>query len=71
MSPEKLNVALQRITQLFPKLERTDLNERTVYVWRRRWVDRASFDDIATERGWSRPAVSWHYRRATRALMAE
>lgn len=60
--------ALQRLESSFPKLERSDVNERTLLVWRRVWVDRVPVDDLAVELGWSRPAVAWHLRRAARVL---
>lgn len=67
----KVEEALRRIEEIFPKLSRSDVNERTVLVWRRRYVDRIAIADIAREFGWSVPAVTWHLRRAARALNPE
>lgn len=71
MVHEKLISALQRLEMLLPASERTDVNERTVFVWRRCSVDNASVLEVALERGWSAPAVEWHLRRAQRALQSE
>jgi len=46
----------------------TDVNERTIRVWRRRWVEHWTVRDIAGELGWCPAAVEFHLRRAARIL---
>lgn len=56
------------LAQRCPPLLRTQLNDRTLWTWRRHWIDRLTVREVAAERGWSVPAVEWHLRRADRAL---
>lgn len=53
---------------LLPPLLRSDLNERTLFVVRKRWLEMWTERDIASECGWSIPAVQFHLRRAEEVL---
>lgn len=71
MSPANISHYLEVLSVLrekFPSLRGTDVNDRTVEVWRRHWIDRESENYIAVALGWSQAAVSWHLRRAERLL---
>ena len=57
-----------RLQRLLPDLERTELNTRTREVWHQHWIDKYTVREIAQDRGWCVPAVSWHLRRAQRLL---
>jgi len=56
------------LMQRLPPLIGTDVNDRTVWVWRRHWIDKLTVREIAVERGWCAPAVEFHLRRGARAL---
>lgn len=68
MSDEYLQAVLALLMHRLPPLARSDLNDRTLWVWRRYWMDKLTVAEIAAERGWSEPAVEWHLRRAKQAL---
>ena len=59
-----LIVLLAVLEEKLPPLLRTDVNERTLHVWRRYWIDRHTVGDIALELGWCVAAVEFHLRRA-------
>jgi DNA-binding CsgD family transcriptional regulator len=61
---------LEWLRERFPSIAGTDVNDRTVDVWRRRWVGLLSPKEIATQLGWSPAAVHWHLQRAERMLRA-
>lgn len=56
------------LTHRLPPLIGSDVNDKTVWIWRRHWIDKYTVCEIAKERGWSVPAVEFHLRRAKRAL---
>lgn len=68
MSDEYLQAVYALLMHRLPPLTKTDLNDRTLWVWRRYWCDKRAVQEIAAERGWSVPAVEWHLKRAKRAL---
>ena len=51
-----------------PSLVKTDINDRTVWAWKRYWIDKFTVREVAADRGWCVPAVEWHLRRAARVL---
>lgn len=53
---------------LLPPLLHSDLNERTLYVVRKRWLEKWTEREIASSCGWSIPAVQFHLRRAQEIL---
>lgn len=59
---------VERLEELLPPLARTPVNDRTVFVCRRCWIDNLTVADVALEQGWSVPAVEWHLRRAEKVL---
>jgi DNA-directed RNA polymerase specialized sigma24 family protein len=61
---------LERLEELLPPLPRTNVNDRTVYICRLRWLENFTVGDIAMRHGWSAPAVEWHLRRAMQVLEA-
>jgi hypothetical protein len=56
------------LLERLPPLVKTELNDRTVWVWHRHWIDKHTVREIATEQGWSVPAVEFHLRRAKGTL---
>lgn len=58
----------ERLEELLPPLVSTDLNERTCWVFRAFWVDHKPVREIASEKGWSVPAVEFHLKRGERTL---
>ena len=46
----------------------TTVNDRTCWIFRAFWVDRRPVREIASEQGWSIPAVEFHLKRAERVL---
>ena len=59
---------VERLEGLLPPLIKSDLNERTCWVFRAFWVDHKPTREIASEREWSVPAVEFHLKRAEKAL---
>lgn len=66
----KIKGCLEALQRRLPSLERSVVNDRTVHVWTRYWIDKCTHREIAVEQGWSVPAVNWHLRRAERVLDA-
>jgi len=46
----------------------TTINDRTCWIFRAFWVDRKTVREIASEQGWSIPAVEFHLKRGERVL---
>ena len=65
------NIAVEdaeRLEELLPPMIGTTVNDRTCWIFRAFWVDRRPVREIASEQGWSIPAVEFHLKRAERVL---